>query len=272
MWVWDARIVSEPKPRLRLLNFCRRHGIGTLYLSAYHLSEPFGSSYRQFNRLAHRAQIQVHALAGDPRWGLSRYHPIPLQWIDSIRQFNAAVSPEERFDGVHTDVEVYLLSDAWNREPGRLLGGYLDLNRKIAEALKGNGNSLVFGVDIPFWFDDDSDYRILWQGSVKPPSYHVLDTVDTVTVMAYRNFADGSDGTIRLVSLELEYADRVGKRVVIGQETQEDLLPDYITFGKTSCGQMGRELKKILQAVGQRPSFGGFAVHHYESYKKLCGD
>jgi hypothetical protein len=272
MWVWDARVVSEPKSRSQVITFCRRHRVGTLYLSAYPLKDPFASHYRQFNRLAHRAHIQVHALAGDPRWGLHRYHPLPLQWVDSVRQFNAGAKPEERFDGIHTDVEVYLLSNAWNQEPGRLLGGYLDLNRKIAKALKEDGNSLAFGVDIPFWFDDDPDYRILWQGQVKPPSYHVLDTVDAVTVMAYRNFSDGSDGTVHLVSLELDYADSVGKTVVIGQETQEDLLPDYITFGKTSCAQMNRELKRIQQMVGGRPSFGGFAIHHYESYKKLCGE
>ncbi len=270
MWVWDARIASKLENRARLLSFCRRHKIGILYLSAYNLESPWDKTYRDFNRKAHEAGLKVHALSGDPRWGKSRYHPIPLAWTDSVLRFNREALPPERFDGIHTDVEVYLLTSAWNDRPGELLGGYLDLNAKMAGAIRQEPQPPLFGVDIPFWFDDDATYRILWNGTVKPPSQHILDTVDTVTVMAYRNFAEGSDGTLRLVRLELEYGDKVGKPVLIGQETQEDLFPTYVTFGGTSCGVMNREVQKIVKAVGDRASFGGIAIHHYESYKKLC--
>ncbi len=281
MWVWDARIVTQPQATSDLLRFCHRHGITTLYLSAYNLQPPYENAYRGFNRQAHREGLTVYALAGDPRWGQTRYHSVPLKWVESVCQLNSKASPQERFDGIHTDVEVYLLSKSWAERPAELLGGYLDLNVKIAEMIRNlpkpknadpNFKPLLFGVDVPFWFDDDSSYRILWHGRVKLPTQHVLDTVDTITVMAYRNFAEGSDGTIQLVSLELNYADELGKKVVIGQETQEDLFPAYVTFGGTSCAQMRRELEKIQKAVGHRPSFGGFAFHHYESYRKLCGD
>lgn len=272
MWVWDARIVGQPQTRGKLFNFCKRHRIGTLYLSAFHLDPPLEEAYRRFNRLAHAQGIAVHALGGDPRWGQPRYHSIPLQWVKEIGVLNAKVPAEERFDGIHTDVEVYLLSKAWDERPGELLGGYLDLTARIAETLRQEKKLLLFGVDVPFWFDDDPNYRILWRGSVKPPSHHVLDTVDSITVMAYRNFAEGTDGTIRLVSLELNYADKIGKKVVVGQETQEGLVPDYVTFGGTSCAELHRELKKVKNALGDRPSFGGIAFHHYESFRKLCGD
>ena len=229
---------------------------------------------RRFNRQAHRAGISVHALAGDPRWGKTPYHHIPLQWVEAVRQLNAHVPRAERFDGVHTDIEVYLLSKTWQERPEVLLGGYLDLHARIAEILKQDpeGNRLHGGADIPFWFDDDTSYRILWKGHVKAPSQHVLDTVDSVTVLAYRNFSEGTDGTLQLVSLELSYADRIGKKVVVGQETQENLYPAYVTFGGTSCEALRREVQKIEQVMGRRPSFGGLAFHHYESYRKLCGE
>ena len=270
MWVWDARVVLDARATSHLLQFCRRHQVDTLYLSAYDLQPPMDERYRQFNRLAHRAGMAVHALAGDPRWGKPHFHHLPLQWVESVRQLNARSAGEERFDGVHTDVEVYLLSKTWKEHPEVLLGGYLDLNAEIAQQLAED--PLIFGVDIPFWFDDDTSYRILWHGNIKVPTQHVLDTVDTITVMAYRNFAEGSDGTVHLVSLELDYADRVGKPVVIGQETQTDLYPGYVTFGGTSCKVLLREIAKIQMAVGHRLSFGGFAIHHYESYRKLCSD
>jgi hypothetical protein len=270
MWVWDARIVVESRSSRKLINFCRSHGIKTIYLSAYRLDSPMDQVYAKFNTAAHRAGLQVHALAGDPRWGRTRYHHLPLQWVQSIQDFNRSARQEERFDGVHTDIEVYLLVKSWRETPALLLGGYLDLNAKIAGQLQAPEDSLFFGVDIPFWFDDDKNYRIAWQGKVKSPSQHILDTVDGATVMAYRNFAEGPDGTVQLVLLELNYADQVGKKIVIGQETQENLHPAYVSFGGTSCGQMMSVLKKIEQTVGGHASFDGFAVHHYESYAKLC--
>ena len=270
MWVWDARVAADAGARDSLLKFCKRRHVDTLYLSAYDLRPPMEERYRQFNRLAHQQEIAVHALAGDPRWGKPQYHHVPLEWVASFRRFNEKASEQERFDGLHTDVEVYLLSKRWKEQPAMLLGGYLDLNAKIAGELAQD--PVEFGVDIPFWFDDDPSYRILWHGSVKPPSQHVLDTVDSVTVMAYRNFAEGEDGTVHLVSLEMNYADRIGKPVVIGQETQENLYPAYVTFGGTSCNALYKEMEKVEGVLGKRPSFGGFALHHYGSYRKLCGE
>lgn len=270
MWVWDARIVLGQASAAGLLQFCGSHRIDTLYLSAYDLRSPVDQRYRDFNRRAHRSGVTVHALAGDPRWGKPQYHHLPMEWVESVRRFNASCPEEERFDGIHHDIEVYLLSKTWRERPELLLGGYLDLNAKIAQRVQQD--PLLFGVDVPFWFDDDSSYRILWNGTVKLPTQHVLDTVDTITVMAYRNFAEGSDGTVHLVSLEMSYADPMGKPVVVGQETQENLYPAYITFGGTSCGALHREMEKIEGALGRRPSFGGFAIHHYESYRKLCSE
>lgn len=273
MWVWDARIVTTADSRTRLLDFCRKHKVGTLYLSAYDLRAPMDDAYREFNRQAHRAGMSVQALAGDPRWGSPRYHNVPMEWVEQVIRFNRGGAARERFDGLHADIEVYLLSKSWKEHPEILLGGYFDLNAKIMQRLRaGDGEGLSYVVDIPFWFDDDASYRIQWNGVVKVPAQHILDTVDGVTVMAYRNFAEGNDGTIYLVSKELRYAEEVGKRVVVGQETQKNLYPAYVTFGGTSCREMNREMEKIEWAVGHRPSFGGFAIHHYESYRELCGD
>lgn len=272
MWVWDAREVLTADSRTRLLDFCRRHKVGTLYLSAYDLRAPMDDAYREFNRQAHRAGIQVQALAGDPRWGSPRYHHVPLEWVEQVVRFNHGGSEAERFDGIHADIEVYTLSKSWREHPEVLLGGYLDLNARIMERLRAGAGGLPYVVDIPFWFDDDAAYRILWNGVIKVPAQHVLDTVSGVTVMAYRNFSEGSDGTVYLISKELAYGEEVGKKVAVGQETQRNLYPAYVTFGTTSCKELYREMEKIERTVGHRKSFGGFAIHHYESFRDLCGD
>lgn len=272
MWVWDARAVTTSDSRGKLIDFCRRHKIDVLYLSAYDLRAPMDDAYRAFNRQAHRVGISVQALAGDPRWGTTRYHHVPMEWVEQVIRFNRGGQGPERFDGVHADIEVYLLAKSWKENPAALLGGYLDLNAKIMERLRAGEGGLAYAVDIPFWFDDDASYRILWNGAVKVPAQHILDTVDGVTVMAYRNFAEGSDGTIHLVAKEVYYAGEVGKRAVVGQETQKNLYPAYVTFGGTSCKDLRREMEKVRRQVGNRPGFGGFAIHHYDSYKDLCGD
>jgi len=270
MWVWDARVAVDRGSRAQLLRFCREQKVRTLYFSAYRLDAPMDRVYRELNREAHRAGVAVHALAGDPRWGKPQYHHIPMDWVEAVLRFNRQSRPEERFDGLHSDVEVYLLTKSWAEHPAEMLGGYLDMNAKVAEAAHREDPTFFFGADIPFWFDDDPNYRIAWRGQIKFPAQHVIDTVDGVTVMAYRNFAEGPDGTVNLVLSELRYAQAAGKPVQVGQETQENMYPPYISFGGTSCGRMEGELQRIQGVCSAYASFDGFAIHHYESFRKLC--
>lgn len=270
MWVWETKAATSPAQRDRLLAFCRTQRVSALYLNAYHFSPSEREQYRHFLRAAHRQGLGVHALAGDPRWALARYHQLPLAWVEQVVAFNQAGRPDERFDGIHTDIEPYLLTRAWTEHPAQLLGGLLDLHAKIAD-LTVPHRPLQLGADAPFWFDDDASYTIEWRGRVLPPSHHLLDVTDYVTVLAYRNYADGTEGVIQLSQREVDYAQQIGKQVVIGQETQADLFPAYITYGGTSAGYFWGELAKLVRMFHGRPSFWGIAVHHYESFRSLVG-
>ena len=270
MWVWDARHITALSARDQLLAFCRTQQITTLYVTAYQLPPDDAALYRAFLRTAHHQGLRVHALAGDPRWALTRYHHLPLAWAEAILAFNQAGRPEERFDGLHTDIEPYLLTKAWSEHPAQLLGGLLNLHAKIADRVVDH-RPLQLGVDVPFWFDDDPAYLIEWHGKVKAPSHHLLDVADYATVMDYRNYAEGADGAVALATQELDYADQVGKVVVIGQETQSDLFPAYITYGGKPAAYWWGEVAKLAAAFRGRKSFGGVAVHHYDSYRKLVG-
>lgn len=282
MWVWNVQHLATDAARDRLIAFCRAHDVASLYVSAYQFAPLQAQQYRAFLRQAHHEGIAVHALAGDPRWAMSRYHSLPMAWVQQVVAFNDEGSPEERFDGVHTDIEPYLLSRTWMEHPAQLLGGLLDLHAKMAGQLqeeyahgsarasrRGGYRPLRLGADVPFWFDDDPTYRIEWQGRVLPPSHHLLDIADYLTVMAYRNYAEGTEGVIELSRRELEYAGRVGKYVMIGQETQADLFPTYLTYGGTSAAYLQSELAKIAAAFQASPGYGGIAIHHYDTYQAL---
>lgn len=270
MWVWDVQHLKGAERRDELLAFCRTQRIATLYLAAYQLTPELTAAYRTFNRAAHAQGVTVHALAGDPRWALNRYHHLPLAWMDAVTTFNVESQPEERFDGLHTDIEPYLLSRMWQEHPARLLGGWLDLHATLAQRRPSEG-SLALGADVPFWFDDDPAYRIQWRDRVLPPSHHALEVADYITVMAYRNYAQGTEGVIQLAQKEVAYAEQAGKTVIVGQETQPDLFPADITYGGKGRDYWWGEVAKVTTAFRGRKSFGGVAVHHYDSYRKLVG-
>ena len=270
MWVWEARTITAHPLREQLVEFCQTQRIAVLYVNAYSFSPGEQEAYREFLRAAHRHGIAVHALGGDPRWVLPRYQHLPLAWVEQLLTFNAAGKPDERFDGIHTDIEPYLLTRAWNEHPAQILGGFLDLHEKIAGKVSAH-RPLQLGADVPFWFDDDPAYRIEWRGKVLPPSHHLLNLADYLTVMAYRNYAEGAEGVIALARQEVAYAQQVGKVVVIGQETQPDLFPAYITYGGTSAAYFWGEVAKVVAAYKNQRGFRGIAVHHYDSFRKLLG-
>jgi hypothetical protein len=269
MWVWNAKIFRSQAGAKTLIDFCRRNNIQDVFVSAYQVGDPFAHYYKEFNARAHEAHIKVYALAGDPRWGLSQYHSLCTSWVKEIIELNKTASPEQRFDGISLDIEVYLLSKKWEGETAKTLGGFLDLHKKIARYIKDKAPTLMYGEALPFWFDDDAAYVIRWNDAIKYPTQHILEWVDYIAIMDYRNYADGQDGIIKLAKKEIESANTLGKKVFIGIETQKDLFPKYITFGGTSAAYMEKELDKVVRYYERAPSFAGIAVHHYESCKEF---
>ncbi len=175
--------------------------------------------------------IRVFALDGYPRYALPEYHTGVLSTIGHVAEYNSAVLPTERFFGVRYDIEPYLLPAFHG--PGReaLLGHFLNLIEASVQSAHESG--LVFGADIPFWYDVVSDDRhqqvtATFNGETKVLSEHVIDLVDEVAIMDYRTVAHGADGTVRHGTGELQYASRQGKPVLIGLETGP--LPDEVLF------------------------------------------
>ena len=269
MWVWDVKIPASKEATQRLIDFCKVRHVNRVYLAAYSFNEQNTANYRSFNRMAHASGIFVHALGGDPRWGLERYHQQPLRWMEDILSYNRSSNLNERFDGVENDTEVYTLGKPWEQNKTTVLREYLELNRKIMALREIEEADITYGCDIPFWYDDDPSLIVNWNGTTKPPSFHILDTVDTVTVMDYRNFTEGPNGSIALAKNEIKYADSVRKKVYIGQETKEGLYPEYITFAGMTGQEMEREIRKLVEAYAGDPAFAGIAIHHYLSYRRL---
>jgi hypothetical protein len=269
MWVWDVKVFQDDDATKRLLNFCKERNINLLFYTAYKVKGNLEADYRNFNKRAHKRGILVQALAGDPRWALERYHLRILEWTLEILEFNSASAEIERFDGIHVDVEPYLLGKIWEEDNKNILAQTLQMYKKTRTLIAQSNSLITFAADLPFWYDDDTDMWIEWQKRVSPANYHILDMVDQIAIMDYRNFAEGDNGSVLLAKNEISYADSAGKKVYIGQETGKNLEPAYITFGGTNIDYMEKEIKKLVNAYINYKSFAGIAIHHYVSYKRL---
>jgi hypothetical protein len=233
-----------------LLQFCRRQQIGTLWMQLLYDMKPARSvglrpdrdgpveladmrctirrqdELRHFLKRAHSLQIAVHALDGYPEFAQRAYHGTPLAIVDAVLAFNRQSLPQQRFDGVHFDNEPYLLlgwHDKGTRE--RILCEFLELNVECQRRVRSEPG-LQFGVDIPFWWQTKDEVHggcvgdVTYHGVRKAASYHVIDQLDNVGVMDYRDSADGADGMIAHARDLVAYADQAnGANIWLGVET-----------------------------------------------------
>ena len=272
MWVWDVKIFQDAKASRHLFDFCEERDINTLFYTAYQVKGSAAGDYRRFNKSAHQRGIFVHALAGDPRWGFERYHHRFLLWVNDILEFNKASAENERFDAIHSDVEPHTMGKRWEDDRKGILAQYLDVSEKVKKAVAESDCPTAFVMDVPFWYDDDVSLWLEWRHKMSPASYHLLDIADKIVIMDYRNFAEGQNGSILLVKNEIAYADRIGKKIYIGQETGRNLTPAYISFANTSVDYMEKEIKKLVTEYIAHPSFSGIAIHYYMSYREFLSE
>ena len=162
---------------------------------------------------------------------------------------------------------VYLYADAYQEQ--NLLEARPDLYRQLirrlhARGLRASGQALAVGPAIPFWLDG---IVLDWQGRTKPVSEQLIDLYDYVALMDYRDHAEGPDGIVSLGADEVEYANRRHKKVVIGV----DFTPGEIqktSFDHLVEADLERELERTERAFHGSPAFAGFALHHFEAYRR----
>ncbi|MDU5142154.1 MAG: hypothetical protein E6230_08220 [Paenibacillus dendritiformis] len=258
-WVWQAeRIVSEPK---QLLSFAKNNRIDVLYLHI-HPDVP-ESAYRQFVREAAQEGIEVHALAGDPAWALPEYRERMLAFLHKIQHYNAEAAEEERFRGIHLDIEPYVLPQ-WQEDPSEIIDGWMDNLDVFLEAGRKTGN-LEFGVDIPVWFDGfagtDSSEASLAES--------VMKRFDSTTLMAYRHELEGGNGILALIREEMAIGDRLGTKVLVGINAKPMPGEEHTTFANQGAAAMADALKQLGASLAGHPSFGGTAVHDYRYWYDL---
>lgn len=299
LWVWTSEVVTDPGARDALLDFAEAEGICRLYVQSGagplvvegNLTQAHPTALATFLDLSAARGIVVELLYGRATWALGDEHGIPIALAEQAAAFQAAHAGAP-LAGVHFDIEPHGIHGAtsagtvydWSDEAQRpdILGQWLDLVDALAAITAPTGLALSW--DAAFWLDGaDQTYNPLEHGGVaKPVSEHLIDRVDHVVLMAYRDSAFGvgvdaetsANGIYDLAASEVAYAASVGKRVRLGVEVggcsthdgELALDPDFldvVTFCDEGRTFMEVELGKLMAAEDPHDGFGGLALHHY---------
>jgi hypothetical protein len=240
MWVWHTRpLLLDPDEQHAFFEFCQEYGITEIFLQVlcHYTKEGTDlvtclleetSPLRSFLERAHARGLVVHALDGHPEYVLRRNHAKVLSQVNALIEFNRAGKPQERFDAIHLDNEPYLLPGFETPLQAEILNQYLTLNAAIMARLDETDSDMALGVDIPFWLDErPGQCPVSFNDETRPAMEQIIDLVDNVGIMDYRNFAGGADGIITHGQGEIAYANLAGKPIYLGVETYQDSPMPY---------------------------------------------
>jgi hypothetical protein len=243
MWLWGDN------PAADVVTWAVAQGVSEIfvYVAPSVLTNGDLVRLQELRQRGDAAKIKLMALGGEPSWTTA--HATALTWQKTVVSTGL-------FDGVHLDVEPYLLP-AWTSDLQATETAYLKLLGRMQA-----GSVLRLDADVPFWF---GQYRA---GSANLAD-EVLKRVDGVTVMSYRDTGTGPNSMLAVGQDWLARGATAGKRVRLGAETGE--LPDcaYCTFAEEGATKMQQELTKVDAATRRTPAFGGIAIHRYGSWRAL---
>ncbi|WP_203362051.1 amidase [Bacillus sp. REN10] len=258
-WLWHTKEIVSNKESL--LNFMQQNQVTDVYLQIN--KDISASAYKAFIKQASAKHIKVHALDGAPSWVSSNGVVYQERFFTWLNNYQLHALPEERFSGVHLDVEPYLYK-GWKKQYQQTVRSYQSLLIQANQFAQQLGVPLA--VDIPFWFDKRFYDNQFGTGKL---SDWVITHVNSVTIMAYRDQALGSNGIIKLVQDEINYAASVNKRVSIGVETLPSKEGEFISFYEEGKEYMWEQLQIVQSSYKHFSSFGGFSIHSLQGWMNL---
>lgn len=259
-WIWNSSLIAKEADQI--LSFAKQNRINLIFLQV-NPKQDIGE-YRAFIGQANRAGIAVHALDGDPSWARPENKHKMTELVEWVRSYNEQAAPSEKITGIHLDMEPYN-QPAWNTDQRQgIIDEWLtamDDFSEFGKSLKG----VELGADLPFWLDQVPVHPAQTATTM---NRWMLEKLDYVTIMAYRNQALSQGGIVDVVKNEMETADRLNKKVIVGIETNPT-GDSYTTFYKSNLSDAAKQVLLAEQSLRAYSSYQGIAVHDYEGWKSL---
>lgn len=190
------------------------------------------------------------------------------QVFQSVLTYNTA-HPDfnQRFDGVNLDIEPWANVPGWHNQLDRQRD-YLEMGLRLMRMKNQQDPGLKVGPATAHWFGNAAgDFIFPWASNPTGPSIkqlheHVLDVYDYVSIQAYR---DAKDYITSFVREEVQYGNRIGKPVVVGVETANNLVNNQ-NFYAEGESTMERVLAGVKKTYAKNRAFAGFALHDLGNY------
>lgn len=258
-WIWHTKQIVEEQEEL--LTFLQEKKVSTVFLQI-NRNIP-NKTYEQFIQHATKLSIDVQALNGSPSWVSSKGTAKQEKFFSWLETYQNEVSDDAKFRAVHLDIEPYLLED-WKVDYAATVRHYQEIIKTSKE--RSAQLHLPLEVDIPFWFDKRTYSNDIGTGIL---SEWVIDQTDGITIMAYRDKAEGNNGIIELSRSEIEYAATVNKKVSIGIETTKSSEGDHLSFFNMNETKMNEQLSIVEKEFSTAASFNRISIHSIDGWREL---
>ncbi|MMZ47361.1 hypothetical protein D1872_90050 [compost metagenome] len=264
IYLWEAERVND----LNVVDKCVWSYVTEIYVT-FKVSKAPPDQYARFIEHATSLGIQVHALFGDAMWALPNHKWRGTDAITSVANYNDSVTPEQRFAGVHFDVEPHGLNgkngypDLWNTDRVGTIKSWIDNSRAWVNVSRSYG--LPLNAAILSFLDNTDNYPV-------PPEYAHLgenvnniltDLYDGITLMSYR---DTAEGVYNISATKLDYPQT--PKITIALECTAQ-TPDYITFYEEGFLIMDETMMDIHDMMEDKPGYRGLAIHAYRQWEKF---
>ena len=264
MWLWDSpKVLLDAEARAGLFAFCACQGIDAIWMQVALEREraadgtpvlQHAAAWRTLLREAHAAGLTVEALEGAPIYALKPHHAEALAVVDAVIAFSRTAPGRDGFDGLHFDIEPHGLYHWRFPEPReRMAAGLVEVALESSKRLRAAG--LRFGVALPFWLQVADEQTgepigvVTWEKTRQSAAYHLIDRLDYVAIMSYRDRTTGPNGVVAIAGDLLAHAAAPGRaRVYLGLETAADSERVWFVTGEAR----ERTLAK-MRARGEDP-------------------
>ncbi|RXZ82074.1 hypothetical protein EBB07_12135 [Paenibacillaceae bacterium] len=259
-WLWHSSLIVTESDQI--LSFAKEQGVNLLYLKIDPTKK--AEYYQPFIKRARAAGIEIEALGGKASWGLKENRQQIIDLADWVIKYNQTVTSKETISGIHLDIEPYTLAAWKGNQKEDVIKQWMGNVEAYVGYIKRN-STLQVTCDIPFWLDKTP----IPNNPNISLSKWLISKHDVVTVMAYRDRAEGSNSISTIVPPVMTAADELGKQVLIAVETKKSNEGNFVTFYEEGKGYMEKELGKLPKLLSSYASYNGVAVHSYEYWKSL---
>lgn len=272
LWAWDNPVPRSvdargtgyaPASPAALTLFCTERGMTRVHLAAPWAADegPVGEWFTAATAALDDAHLRAGPLGGDPGWlddpGLA------VTWATA-----ALRAARGRADHVQLDVEPWA-TPAWETDRAGVTTRWLELLTRVRASLPAE---VALGVDAPWWLASTPGTRAA-AGSGGTLLDDVLERVDRVAVVAFRDRAGGPDGIVAVAEPAVQAVAQAGLPCEVGVETDTPQVaggPQY-TFGDDDACTLARETALVAAAFAAVPGFEGVTVQHHRAWRRLLG-